>query len=104
MVDQHAIATVGHIKRDVLIGLFGAGAAIAVPGFYRLTITHQRGKALAQTVNRLADAQIQALEHVVPLGGGVLHIAVILQLTTGNAHTVTQEIQRPALTFSDAHA
>ena len=104
MVDQHAVATVGQVERDILVRLFGTGAAVAVPGFYRLAITHQCGKALAQAINRFTDAQIQALEHVITLRVVILYIAVILQLAAGDTHAITQKIQRPELTFSDAHA
>jgi alpha-glucosidase (family GH31 glycosyl hydrolase) len=35
--------------------LSGAGAAVFVPGFYRLAVAHQGGKALAETVDGFAD-------------------------------------------------
>ncbi len=104
MVYQHTVATVGDIERDILVRLLGAGAAVAVPGLHRLTVTHQRGKALSQPVDGFAHAEIQTLEHVVAPAIGVLHIAVIFQLTTGDTYTVTQKIQRPELAFGDAHA
>ena len=31
MVDQHAVAAVGQIERDIFVGLLGAGAAVLVP-------------------------------------------------------------------------
>ncbi len=104
MVHQHAVAAIGEIKRDVLVRLLGTGAAIAVPGFHRLAVTYQRGKALAQPVYRFTDAKIQALKHIVFPAVGILHVAVIFQLATGNTFTVTQEIQRPELAFGHPNA
>ncbi|GAR62696.1 hypothetical protein NGUA15_04511 [Salmonella enterica] len=93
MIHQDTVTTVGDIERDVLVRLLGAGAAVAVPGLHRLTVTHQRGKALAQPVDGFAHAEIQALKHVVAPAIGVLYIAVIFQLATGDTYTVAQKIQ-----------
>ena len=102
MVNQHAVAAVSQIERDIFVRLFGAGAAVFVPGVDRLTVAHQRGKALAEAVNGVADAEIQALEHIVAVGFRILHVAVVFQLATGNPHAVAQEIQRPEVAFRDA--
>ena len=104
MIHQHTVATVGDIEWDVLVRLLGAGAAVTVPGFYRLPVTHQRGKALAQAVYRFPDAEIQALKHKVFPAVGILHVAVVFQLAAGNTFAVTQEIQRPEFPFGYAHA
>ncbi|MNV96285.1 hypothetical protein D3C71_1912720 [compost metagenome] len=56
MVHQHAVTTVCQVERDIFVGLLGAGAAVTVPGFDRLAVTHQRGKALAEAIHRFADA------------------------------------------------
>ncbi len=104
MIHQHAVAAVGQVERDVFVGLLGAGAAVAVPGFDRLAVAHQRGKTLAQAVDRFPHAQIQSLKNVIAVGIAVLHIAVVFQLAAGNALAVAQEIQRPELAFGDAHA
>ena len=93
MVHQYAVTAVGDIEWDVLVRLLGAGAAVTVPGFYRLPVTHQRGKALAQAVYRFPDAEIQALKHIVAPAVGILHVAVVFQLAAGNTFAVTQEIQ-----------
>ena len=77
MVDQHAVAAVGQIERDIFVGLLGAGAAVLVPGFYRLAVAHQGGKALAEAVDGFADAEVEALKHVVALGLTILHVAVV---------------------------
>ena len=104
MVHQHAVAAVGEVERDVFVGLLGAGAAIAVPGFHRLAVAHQRGKTLAQAVDRFPYPQVQTLEHVVVIGVTVLHVAVIFQLAAGNPLSVAQEVQRPEFPFGHAHA
>ena len=104
MIHQHAVAAVGQVERDIFVGLLGAGAAVAVPGFDRLAVAHQGGKALAQTVDRFPHAQIQTFKHVIVVGIAVLHVAVIFQLAAGNALAVAKEIQRPELAFGDAHA
>ena len=104
MIHQHAVAAVGQVERDIFVGLLGAGAPVAVPGFDRLTVAHQGGEALAQAVDRFPHAQIQTFEHVIAVGIAVLHVAVVFQLAAGNALAVAQEIQRPKLAFGDAHA
>ena len=102
MIHQHAVAAVSQVERDIFIRLFGTGAAVFVPGFDRLAVTHQRGKALAEAINGVADAEIQTLEHIVAICFGILHVAVIFQLATGNTHAVAQKIQRPEIAFHDA--
>ena len=102
MIHQHAVAAVGQIERDIFVRLFGAGAAVFVPGVDRLAVAHQRGKALAEAVNGVADAEIQALKHIVTMRFRILHVAIVFQLATGNPHAVAQEIQRPEVAFRDA--
>ncbi len=46
-------------------------------GFYRLAVAHQGGKALAEAVDGFADAEVEALKHVVALGLTILHVAVV---------------------------
>src|SRR5665647_2934755 len=42
MVDQHAIAAVRQVERDVLVGLLARGAAVCVPDVHDLAVLHQR--------------------------------------------------------------
>ncbi len=104
VIDQHAVAAVGQVERNVFIGLLGAGAAVFVPGFYRLAVAHQVGKALAETVDGFADTEVEALKQIIALGLTILHVAVVFQLTTGDTHAVAQKIQRPEFAFSNARA
>ena len=104
VIHQHAIAAVGQVERNIFVGLFGTGAAVFIPGFDVLAVAHQRGKALTQAVNGFTHTKVQTLEHVVAIVVAVLHVAVVFQLTAGNANAVAQEVQRPEFTFGDAHA
>ncbi|MNE38027.1 hypothetical protein D3C80_1319070 [compost metagenome] len=104
MVHQHAVAAIGEIERDIFIRLFSAGAAVAVPGFDGLAVTHQRRETLSKTVHRFAHAQIQTLKHIITVGVAVLHVAVIFELTAGDPLPVTQEIQRPGFAFGHPRA
>ena len=104
MVDQHAVAAVGEIERNIFVGLLGAGAAVAVPGIDLLTVAHQGGKALTEAINFFPDAQIQTFEQIVAIRVAVLHVAVVFQFTAGDPLAVTQKIERPEFAFGDAHA
>ena len=63
VVDEHAVVAVRHIERDALVGDFGAGAAVLVPGFDALAVLHKRGEALAEAVDLLADVEIHLDAH-----------------------------------------
>jgi len=43
MVDQHAPAAVGEEEGNVLVGLFGARATVAIPDFDALTVADEGG-------------------------------------------------------------
>ena len=75
VVHQHAIAVRGHVERNILIPLLGGGAAILVPNVDGLAVLHIRAEALAETVNVLADAEMQldAGEHVGFVVCGAIH-------------------------------
>ena len=69
-VHQHAVALVGHVEGDVLVGDFGAGAAVLVPDVHGLAVAHKGGEALAQAVDLLADVQIHLHPHEGAFGSG----------------------------------
>lgn len=54
MIDEQTPAFAGEKERDVLVGLFGAGAAIAIPDFHALPVLGESGKALAEAIHCLA--------------------------------------------------
>ena len=65
MVDEDAVAARGEVERDVLVGLLTAGAAVGLPDVDGLAVLHERGEALAETVDVLADAEGELGDHVV---------------------------------------
>ena len=67
-VDQHAIAPVGHVERDILVRDLGAGAAVLVPDVHHLAVLHKGGEALSQAVDLLADAHVHLHPHEGALG------------------------------------
>src|SRR5665647_1028963 len=67
MVDQHAIAAVRQVERNVLVSLLAGGTAVGVPYVHDLAVLDQRSEALAEPVDELAHAQGQLFMNV---GGG----------------------------------
>ena len=63
IVHQNAVAAVGHIEGDIFIGNLGAGAAVFVPDIDDLSVFDERSKALAQTVDLFAHADIELAAH-----------------------------------------
>ncbi len=53
------------------------GAAVSFQVSTVLAVAHQGGKALAEAVDGFADAEVEALKHVVALGLTILHVAVV---------------------------
>ncbi len=51
MVDEDAVPTVGQVKRDVLVGLLAAGAAVFVPAVHHLAVLEEGGEALAEAIH-----------------------------------------------------
>ena len=70
-----------------------------VPGFDRLAVAHQGGKALCRDRRRFPPTPSRDVQTRSCVGIAVLHVAVVFQLATGNALAVAQEIQRPELAF-----
>ncbi len=72
VVDEDAVAARGEVERDVLVRLLAAGAAVGLPHVDDLAVLDERGEALAEAVDLLADAEGEAAEHVVGAvaGGG----------------------------------
>ncbi len=64
MADKNPIFSVGNVKRDVLICLFGGSASICVPDVHRLAVFHEIGKAFPQAIQAFADGQVQALPDI----------------------------------------
>ena len=59
VVHEQTVLLVGQIERDVLVRLFGAGAAVLVPDIDGLAVLDEVGEAFAQTVDLLADAEVE---------------------------------------------
>ncbi len=76
VVDQHAIAAIRQIERHIFVGLFAAGAAIAIPAINDLAVFDKGGKTLAQAVDVFAYAKRELFVH-----------EVTLALDLGNAHS-----------------
>ena len=64
VVDQHAIAAVRQVERNVLVGLLARGAAVGVPDVDDLAVLHHGPEALAEPVDELADPQRQLFMNV----------------------------------------
>gem|GEM_PF-4099364 len=63
MVDEHAVAAVGDVKRHVFVRLFRARAAVAVPDVDRLAVFDERRKPFAEAVHAFADAEVEFFPH-----------------------------------------
>ena len=66
-VYHYSIAAVCQIKRNRLIRLIAASAAILVPVFNDLAVFYEGGEAFAQTENAFADSKGKLLEKKIPL-------------------------------------
>ena len=75
VVDQYAIPIGGHVERDVLVALFGSGAAVLIPDVDALAVLDVRAEAFAQAIYVFADRQMQldGGEHVGLVMGGAVH-------------------------------
>ena len=96
VIDEDAPTGVGQKERDVLVGLLGAGAAVAVPDLDRLPVLHKGGEALAEAVDVVADGKVEALEEMPCLAAAVDGVAGILGAATGQADAVAQEVEAVA--------
>ena len=96
MIDEDAPAGVGQEERDVLVGLLGAGAAVAVPHLDRLPVLHKRGEALAEAVDVFANGKVEALEEMRCLAAALDGVAGILGAAAGQANAVAQEVEAVA--------
>jgi hypothetical protein len=65
LVDEDAVASVGQVEGHILVGLFRAGTAIAVPHVDRLAVLDERAEAFAEAVDVLAHAERKSLGHEV---------------------------------------
>ena len=66
LVDEHAPAAVGEEEGNVLVGLLGARAAVAIPDFDDLAVLDERRETLAEPIDEVADAEIEPFEDVGP--------------------------------------
>ena len=64
LVDQHAPAAVGQEEGNVLVGLFGRRAAVAIPDLDHLAVAGEGGEAFAEPVDQFADAEVEAFEDI----------------------------------------
>ncbi len=62
VVDKDAVAAVGHVEGNVLVGQLAAGAAVVVPDVDDLAVFDKGGEAFAEAVDALADAEIELLD------------------------------------------
>jgi hypothetical protein len=104
LVDQGAPAPVGQEEGNVLVGLFGRRAAVAIPDLDRLTVAGEGGEALAKPVNQLADAEVESLEDVGLAVIGVDGVAARAERAAGDALAGAQHFEPPILALLDAHA
>ena len=75
VIDQHPITIGGHIERNVLVSLFGGGAAVFVPDIHHLAVLDVCAETLTQTVHIFAYRQVQLHggEHFGLVMGGAVH-------------------------------
>ena len=77
MVYKNTVALVADIKRNVLVGLVGAGAAVLIPDCHTLSVLGESGKSFAETVNQFSYAHGKLLAHV---GFGAVSFVVRIAL------------------------
>ena len=76
VVHEHAIAAIGQVEGNILVGLLAAGAAVLIPDIDGLAVLHKGGEALAQAVDVFAHTQRELLVHeVLALALDVAHAA-----------------------------
>lgn len=68
MVDEDAVAVGGEVERDVLVGLFGRGAAVSVVEGHGLADFVERGETFTKAEDGLADGEVVLCEDVVREG------------------------------------
>ena len=100
MVDEDAIATVGHVERNVLVGYLAAGAAVVVPEVDDLAVLDKGCEALAKAVDALADAQIELIVDEASLRG--IDDGDGAPAAAGDDPVAIQEIDAPVAFLSDA--
>jgi hypothetical protein len=64
IVDEHAVAAVRQVERDVLVRLLARRAAVRVPDVDRLAVLDERTEPLAEPVDELADTEVELLVDV----------------------------------------
>src|SRR5690606_34565305 len=103
IIDKYPVSFVRNIKRNVLVSLLGACAAILVPNIHNLAVLHEGGKALSKPVYPFAYRKIQFFTHI-------YRAAVLLDMSHGleraarNALRAAVEINGPLrpLVYSNA--
>ncbi len=79
-IHKHAVALVGEIKGDVFIGNLRAGAPVLLPDVHHLAVLHKGGEPLAQTIDFLANGQIQLGPHKGALRGAQIAYHAVAEL------------------------
>ncbi|MNC10880.1 hypothetical protein D3C75_585610 [compost metagenome] len=102
MVDKYTVALACYVERNVLVRLLGAGAAIFIPDVYHLSVFDKSGKALAQTIDEFAYAEIQLFTHE-RVSVLICDVSHRLETAAGNALVATVEVHRPMSAFIDNH-
>lgn len=64
VVDKHTVTLAGEVERNVLVSQLGACSTVRVPDLVVLSVLDQRAESLSETVDCLADAQTELVEHV----------------------------------------
>ena len=62
--NENAIAAVGHIKRNVLIGKLRGGSTVCIPHINALTVFHIGCETFSQTVDIFADIKHEGIRHI----------------------------------------
>ena len=91
MVDENAPAVAGQEERHVLVGLLGAGAAIAIPDVDRLAVLHERREALAEAIDVFSDREVEAFEDVGLPRIAFDRVAGVLAAAAGDRNAVPEE-------------
>ena len=95
ILHEDAIAPIGHIEGDILVGLFAGGAAVGVPHIDGLAVLHIGGEALAQAVDALAHVQHQRIAHVGLAGVLIQRPAHAAERAAGEHPAVLRHIVHP---------
>jgi len=59
--DKHPVSLGREVERNILIGLFTAGAAVLIPDIHHLPVFHKGCEALAKAVDGLPHTEVQVL-------------------------------------------